>query len=57
MGYIAVQDLTKAGDIIRSRTFDAFFPLILVAILYFVLTYMLTLFLELISRKFDYKRI
>ena len=57
VGYIAVQDLTKAGDIIRSRTFDAFFPLILVAILYFVLTYMLTLFLELISRKFDYKRI
>ena len=57
VGYIAVQDLTKAGDIIRSRTFDAFFPLILVAILYFVLTYILTLFLELISRKFDYKRI
>ncbi len=26
VGYIAVQDLTKAGDIIRSRTFDAFFP-------------------------------
>jgi amino acid ABC transporter substrate-binding protein, PAAT family (TC 3.A.1.3.-)/amino acid ABC transporter membrane protein, PAAT family (TC 3.A.1.3.-) len=26
VGYIAVQDLTKASDIIRSRTFDAFFP-------------------------------
>ena len=36
VGYIAVQDLTKASDIIRSRTFDAFFPLIMVAILYFV---------------------
>jgi polar amino acid transport system substrate-binding protein len=33
VGYIAVQDLTKASDIIRSRTFDAFFPLILVALL------------------------
>jgi polar amino acid transport system substrate-binding protein len=27
VGYIAVQDLTKASDIIRSRTFDPFFPL------------------------------
>ena len=33
VGYIAVQDLTKASDIIRSRTFDAFFPLIMVAVL------------------------
>jgi polar amino acid transport system substrate-binding protein len=37
VGYIAVQDLTKASDIIRSRTFDAFFPLIMVAVLYFTL--------------------
>ena len=37
VGYVAVHDLTKAGDIIRSRTFDAFFPLITVAILYFLL--------------------
>ena len=29
-GYIALQDLTKAGDIIRSRTYDAFMPLIAV---------------------------
>ena len=46
VGYIAVQDLTKASDIIRSRTFDAFFPLILVAILYFVIAWLLTLALE-----------
>ena len=37
VGYIAVQDLTKASDIIRSRTFDAFFPLIMVAVLYFLI--------------------
>ena len=37
VGYIAVQDLTKASDIIRSRTFDAFFPLVMVAVLYFIL--------------------
>lgn len=46
VGYIAVQDLTKASDIIRSRTFDAFFPLIMVAILYFLLAWLLTLLLE-----------
>ncbi|PKP19822.1 MAG: hypothetical protein CVU04_05165 [Bacteroidetes bacterium HGW-Bacteroidetes-20] len=46
VGYIAVQDLTKASDIIRSRTFDAFFPLIMVAILYFALAWILTLMLD-----------
>lgn len=46
VGYIAVQDLTKASDIIRSRTFDAFFPLIVVAVLYFVIAWLLTLGLE-----------
>ena len=37
VGYIAVQDLTKVADIIRSRTFDAFIPVIFAGILYFVL--------------------
>ena len=37
VGYIAVQDLTKMGDIVRSRTYEAFFPLIAVAAIYFVL--------------------
>ncbi len=37
VGYIAVQDLTKAGDIIRSRTFDAFFPLVMVALIYMLI--------------------
>jgi polar amino acid transport system permease protein/polar amino acid transport system substrate-binding protein len=36
-GYIALQDLTKGGDIIRSRTYDAFMPLIAVALIYLVL--------------------
>ena len=42
VGYIAVQDLTKMGDIVRSRTYEAFFPLIAVAIIYFVLAAVLT---------------
>ena len=37
VGYIAVQDLTKMGDIVRSRTYEAFFPLIAVAVIYFIL--------------------
>ena len=58
VGYIAVQDLTKASDIIRSRTFDAFFPLVMVAILYFVIAWILMLGLEYLERITDpkYKR-
>jgi polar amino acid transport system substrate-binding protein len=51
VGYIAVQDLTKASDIIRSRTFDAFFPLIMVAVLYFLISWLLILSLEFVERK------
>ena len=35
VGYIAIQDLTKVGDIVRSRTYDAFFPLIAITVIYF----------------------
>ena len=41
VGYIAVQDLTKMGDIVRSRTYEAFFPLISVAVIYFILAALL----------------
>ena len=51
VGYIAVVDLTKASDIIRSRTFDAFFPLIVVAIIYFMLAWLLGLCLDYINHK------
>lgn len=55
VGYIAVQDLTKAGDIVRSRTFDAFFPLIMVAILYFTISWILLQSLEHLERITDPK--
>ena len=42
VGYIAIQDLTKASDIIRSRTYEAFFPLITTAIIYFIISWLLT---------------
>ena len=41
-GYIALQDLTKGGDIIRSQTYDAFFPLIAVALIYLVVVMFLS---------------
>lgn len=46
VGYIAVQDLTKASDIIRSRTFDAFFPLLLSALIYLIIIWLVTLLLD-----------
>ncbi len=49
VGYIAVMDLTKASDIIRSRTFDAFFPLIIITIIYFILTWLLGKALDLLN--------
>lgn len=42
VGYIAVLDLTKISDIVRSTTFEAFFPLITIAILYFLLGWILS---------------
>lgn len=50
-GYIALQDLTKGGDIIRSRTFDAFMPLIAVALIYLVMVMMLTRLVNLLERR------
>lgn len=47
VGYIAIQDLTRASDIIRSRTFDALFPLLIVTVLYFMLAWLLGKILDL----------
>jgi polar amino acid transport system substrate-binding protein len=56
VGYIAVQDLTKASDIIRSRTFDAFFPLLMAALIYLILAWLLTWGLGRIEISVDPKR-
>ena len=45
-GYISVIDLTKASDIIRSRTYDAFFPLFFTSVVYFILCSVLVLLLK-----------
>ena len=52
-GYIAVQDLTKASDVIRAATYDAFFPIIGSAVVYFLISTLLVLILRLIESKID----
>ena len=42
VGLIAVVDLTRASDLVRSRTMQPYFPLIAVAMIYFVLVFGLT---------------
>ena len=56
VGYIAVQDLTKMGDIVRGRTYDAFFPLIAVAVIYFILGGIITFAVDKIMIFIDPKR-
>ena len=56
VGYIAIQDLTKMSDIIRSRTFEAFFPLFMTASLYFAITWLFIFALGKIERHIDPKR-
>ena len=56
VGYIAVQDLTKVSDIIRSRTMEAFFPLIVTAVIYFAVANVMTAALSFAERKASPKR-
>ena len=56
VGYIAVQDLTKMGDIVRSRTYEAFFPLIAVTVIYFVLEALLGFVISRIGLSLDPRR-
>ena len=51
VGYIAIMDLTRASDLIRSRTFDAFVPLLIITVAYFVLAWLLRLLLNLLLLK------
>lgn len=50
-GYVAVQDLTKGGDIIRSRTYSPFMPLIAVALIYLVLVMFFSHLVNLLERR------
>ena len=52
--YIGIIELTKASDIIASRTYDYFFPLILIAILYLIMTLGLSKLVALLERRLNY---
>ncbi|MBS7360629.1 MAG: amino acid ABC transporter permease [Oscillospiraceae bacterium] len=50
-GYVGIMDLTKAGDLIRGRTFSAFMPLIAVALIYLALVMVLTWGVGILERR------
>lgn len=50
-GYIGILELTKASDIVASSTYDYFFPLLIVAIIYLILTLGLSKLLNLFERR------
>ena len=54
--YIGILELTKASDIIASRTYDYFFPLIIIAIIYLVITLILTKLISLMEVKLNHAR-
>lgn len=50
-GYIGLQDLTKGGDIIKSRTYSAFMPLVAVALIYLVMVMVFSYLVKLLERR------
>ena len=52
-GYVAVVDLTRAGNLVRNNTYDAFNPLMLVALTYLTLVLALTAALERFEKKLN----
>ena len=50
-GYVALQDLTYVGNLIRSRTYEAFFPLITVALIYLIIVLILSFLLKKLERR------
>ncbi len=54
--YIGIIELTKASDIIASRTYDYFFPLIIVAIIYLLMTLSLSKLVNALERKLSNAR-
>ena len=50
-GYIALEDLTKAGDVIRSRTYSAMMPFLAVALLYLIMVMFFSYGVKLLERR------
>lgn len=56
VGYIAIEDLTKMSDIIRSRTYEAFTPLIITTVIYLIIAYFMIWVLTVTEKKIDPKQ-
>ncbi len=52
-GYISVVDITKASDIIIGKTYEAFLPLLITAVVYFTLSTIMTKLLEIAAKRID----
>ena len=51
VGYVGLMDIQKAGDFIKSATYEAFMPLIGIAIIYFILIKTLTIIFGMIEKR------
>lgn len=56
VGYIAVMDITKVGDIIRGTTYEAFFPLIAIALLYFITDALLRFAVKIATARLNFEK-
>lgn len=50
-GYIAIQELTKGADIIRSRTYNAYMPLLAAGAIYLIMVMIFTHFVQKLERR------
>ena len=53
VGYIAINDLTKASDLVRSRTYESFFPILTTAFIYFVAAWALAWAIDRVGNRLD----
>ena len=49
-GYIALEDLTRAGEVIRSRTYSSMMPFLAVALLYLIMVMLFSYLVKLLER-------
>lgn len=51
VGYISIIDVTRASDLIRNRTYEAFVPLIVAALFYYLICIIISKLLDMIHKK------
>lgn len=57
VGYVSVNDVTRSSDIIRGRTYDALFPLIVTAFIYYLLCTLLVLLIRMPLKAYIGKKV